>query len=828
MWQKKIFVSAAILLLALMVDFPAAGLLAGESSTDTTDLSTTESSILAAYGKLPLLFIENQGQVDEAVRYYVTASGQPVYFTEEKKEAVTPLATEEEHGYPSEEDLIEVMFAPDSKVRLRHGALVDLATNALAGVDDVLEELEWFEWYRSCDVPEEMLDEIQARGENNTGESVYNLNNIYRLRIPMGLDVWAISEELEVLPGIIFARPVAQPTPLTTPPDYVFSEGYLSPASSTPSGIDAYYAWTQPGGDGANVIVYDLEYSWNYNHADITKALGSQINPNPISDPFNDNNHGTSVIGELVSDNNGWGTTGICYGASLRTCGTYHGNSWDPTGAIAYAIADALANQWPPSVILLEQQWSLGPTPGNQYPYQMYVPVEWWGSYSTNPQTLNPVYAAIVNAVSNGIHVVEAGGNGDVNTDNLTWYGDSGAIIVGAGGAYSVGWWPEGNLERLPYSSYGSRFNLQGWGEDVVTTGYSDLYNSEGVNYWYTNTFAGTSSASPIVAGAVAVIEGVRFARGWPPLPPAAMRSLLVTTGTPQNFGPAGNIGPRPDLAQALLAMPVPFRLTVGSSAGGSVTVSPGGPLYNPGTVARLTATPNARYRFVNWTGNVGTIADVNAALTTITMSGNYSVTANFVKQYDLTTSSTEGGSVTEPGEGVFPYDEGTVVNLVAAPDAGHQFANWTGDVSTIADVNDDTTTIIMNGDYSIVANFEEEPSPGGCGCFIATAAYGTPMAQEIQILREFRDEYLLTNPLGQALTDLYYRVSPPIAEFITEHPSLKPIVRAGLLPAMAMSTVAVNTTPAEKIAIAGLLVLVSVALAVWVTRRRGKGLEYT
>jgi Leucine-rich repeat (LRR) protein len=112
--------------------------------------------------------------------------------------------------------------------------------------------------------------------------------------------------------------------------------------------------------------------------------------------------------------------------------------------------------------------------------------------------------------------------------------------------------------------------------------------------------------------------------------------------------------------------------------------------------------------------------------------------------------------------------------------------------------------------------------------CFIATAAYGTPIAEEIQILREFRDEYLLTNPVGQALVDLYYRVSPPMAEFITEHPKLKPIVRAGLLPAVVMSTVAVNTTPAEKTAILGLLALVSVALVVSATRRRGRGPEYT
>jgi len=112
--------------------------------------------------------------------------------------------------------------------------------------------------------------------------------------------------------------------------------------------------------------------------------------------------------------------------------------------------------------------------------------------------------------------------------------------------------------------------------------------------------------------------------------------------------------------------------------------------------------------------------------------------------------------------------------------------------------------------------------------CFIATAAYGTPMAEEIQILREFRDEYLVTNPLGQALVDVYYRVSPPIAEFITEHPGLKPIVRAGLLPAVAMSAVAVNTTLVEKMVIVGLLILVAVAVVVWATRRLGREPEYT
>jgi hypothetical protein len=74
--------------------------------------------------------------------------------------------------------------------------------------------------------------------------------------------------------------------------------------------------------------------------------------------------------------------------------------------------------------------------------------------------------------------------------------------------------------------------------------------------------------------------------------------------------------------------------------------------------------------------------------------------------QYDLTIGSTAGGSVTTPGQGAFTYGEGEVVNLVAEADEGYHFANWTGDVHDIADAEDATTTITMNDDYSITANF--------------------------------------------------------------------------------------------------------------------------
>ena len=82
------------------------------------------------------------------------------------------------------------------------------------------------------------------------------------------------------------------------------------------------------------------------------------------------------------------------------------------------------------------------------------------------------------------------------------------------------------------------------------------------------------------------------------------------------------------------------------------------------------------------------------------------------VVRYALTIASTEGGSVTEPGEGAFTFDKGTVVDLVATPDTGYEFANWTGTTSIVADVEAGVTNITMHSDYSITANFEEIPLP--------------------------------------------------------------------------------------------------------------------
>jgi hypothetical protein len=154
------------------------------------------------------------------------------------------------------------------------------------------------------------------------------------------------------------------------------------------------------------------------------------------------------------------------------------------------------------------------------------------------------------------------------------------------------------------------------------------------------------------------------------------------------------------------------------------------------------------------------------------------------VATYQLTISSTGGGSVTSPGTGTFTYVEGSVVNLVASADASYRFVNWTGNVATIADVSATSTTITMHGNYGITAYFEEEQvlPPFSIPCFIATAAYGTPTAEEIDVLREFRDTVLLESTVGSQFVALYYRLSPSLADFIAGNELVRALVREFLV----------------------------------------------
>jgi hypothetical protein len=153
------------------------------------------------------------------------------------------------------------------------------------------------------------------------------------------------------------------------------------------------------------------------------------------------------------------------------------------------------------------------------------------------------------------------------------------------------------------------------------------------------------------------------------------------------------------------------YSLEISSKEGGSV-LAPGEGTFHYEAEERviLVASPSNGYEFDKWTGDVDTVADVDDHSTFLTMDGDKSVTANFneisVERYSLEISSSEGGAVTTPGEGTFRYDAAEKVKLVASPDEGYKFDGWTGDINTVAGIEDSATTITMNDDKSVNAVF--------------------------------------------------------------------------------------------------------------------------
>ncbi len=113
--------------------------------------------------------------------------------------------------------------------------------------------------------------------------------------------------------------------------------------------------------------------------------------------------------------------------------------------------------------------------------------------------------------------------------------------------------------------------------------------------------------------------------------------------------------------------------------------------------------------------------------------------------------------------------------------------------------------------------------SGGGGGCFIATAAFGSPLAKEVGTLRRFRDRYLITHPLGRLFIALYYKWSPPIAEQVAKSQELRAVVRMALVPVVGLSRASLET-PWESAAGAWGLALFFAMVAIEIRRDKIQG----
>lgn len=175
------------------------------------------------------------------------------------------------------------------------------------------------------------------------------------------------------------------------------------------------------------------------------------------------------------------------------------------------------------------------------------------------------------------------------------------------------------------------------------------------------------------------------------------------------------------------------YTLTIEAEGGGSTTPPWGEHEILQGDTVSISAHANDGWTFVNWTGSgvdAEAVADPNAQSTTITMSGDYSVTANFARARTLTIEIAGSGSTTPPA-GSHEYAEGTVVEITATPESGWEFDGWTGEVGGIDDTTDASTTITMNASYSVIAEFvdpSEDNEPPVAADHEATTFEDTPV----------------------------------------------------------------------------------------------------
>lgn len=403
--------------------------------------------------------------------------------------------------------------------------------------------------------PEQTLRQRQILGETRSGRELADLSLYFEIPLLATIPADQIEHLLEAINQlssieIAYAEP---PTTLAsarvferalgttlinaplmdvspTTPSFDTQQGYLG---SAPAGIDARYAWTYPGGSGSNVNIVDIEGAWRATHEDLPYLFyshGGQLSDDWV-------HHGTAVLGQLVGGANLYGITGIAYGASA-------GQESIASQSTASAISYAAGASGPGGIILIELH-RLGPT--NSTPCTCntsqcdYIPVEYWPAD----------WDAVNNAVAIGVVVVEAAGNDSSNLDDPAYHHafdrarDSGAILVAAGSSTT----------RAPmcFTNFGTRIDLYSWGEGVTTLGYGDLFNPGSQDQLYTAVFSGTSSASPMIAGAAAILQGVRRAAGLQLLDSREARWLLATNGTPQ-ANDSRTIGYQPDLRRAVPA----------------------------------------------------------------------------------------------------------------------------------------------------------------------------------------------------------------------------------------------------------------------------------
>lgn len=379
------------------------------------------------------------------------------------------------------------------------------------------------------------LAALEARAAERSGRAQPDLAGLVVVELDAPRERWkVVGERLQALDTVefvsVFAPDAPPPEDLPpTTPDLVDNLAHFGPNP----GIDVTGAWAL-GLSGEGVRLADIELAWDPSHEDLVDGMiVAEPGQTPTEGALEHVGHGTAVIGITSAVANGYGITGAAWSAPMHTYPelTVEG------GARRYdAILSAVMDSAVGDLVILELQVS-----GATGVIEDYVPAEY----------VPAIHMASKVGTDAGVLLIATSGNGDQDLDGPLYegyrdMGDSGVLMVGAGS-------PNLQHDRLSFSTYGSRVNVQGWGANVFTLGYSNFaaYGDD-PRQTYTDAFNGTSSAAPVVASAVALIQEHARTLGGE-LGPYPMRELLVLSGIPQGSG--GHIGPLPNTLAAVGAL---------------------------------------------------------------------------------------------------------------------------------------------------------------------------------------------------------------------------------------------------------------------------------
>ena len=367
-------------------------------------------------------------------------------------------------------------------------------------------------------------------------------------------------------------------------------------------------------------------------------------------------------------------------------------------------------------------------------------------------------------------------------------------------GLHGTGW--EIHQVRI-YSAGWARMAEMGIGTDWDTTDENYLF------------MGGTSMATPLTAGAAALVRQYYVDNEGISPSAALIKATLISGTTDMSPGQYGT-----GATQEIPDPPRPNNV----EGWGRVNVEDA---IFPSTPSVLKYLDDASGLSTAWIKTVTFQNNSTADLTVTLVWTDYPSTptagVNLVNDLDLTLK--DPSSTVHYPNGLTTYDRRNNVELIdiSSPSAGEY-------VATIYGYNvpqgPQPFALVVCGDIgNLTVQFQSVDRGRVDGrpaspCFIATAAYGSPDSFSIDLLRAFRDEYLMVHPIGKKWIDLYYRYSPIMAGFIADHPAMRKGVRLILLPFVAFSSGMVHTTALQKGLIFCLIVGFLLGIAVLSKRR--------